>query len=149
MATAKRFEELDVWRRSRELTNLIYSFSKSGAFSRDFALRDQIRRASISIMSNIAEGFESSTQQTFIKYLGHAKASAGEVRTQLYIVKDQGYISEEDFEIAFEMAEICSKQLSRFIQYLKNQPNSRRVRERSNLRCLITFNLPTLNLQLS
>ncbi|MBT7188693.1 MAG: four helix bundle protein [Anaerolineae bacterium] len=129
MATAKRFEELDVWQRSRELTNLIYSFSKSGTFARDFALRDQIRRASISIMSNIAEGFESSTQKTFIKYLGHAKASAGEVRAQLYIVKDQGYILEEDFEKTREMAEICSKQLSRFIQYLNNQPNSRRVRE--------------------
>jgi four helix bundle protein len=112
VTTAKRFEELEVWQRSRELTNLIYSFSSSGVFSRDFALRDQIRRASISIMSNIAEGFESSTQQTFIKYLGYAKASAGEVRAQLYIVKDQGYISEEGFEKAFEAAEICSKQLS-------------------------------------
>ncbi len=80
-------------------------------------------------MSNIAEGFESSTQQTFIKHLGHAKASAGEVRAQLYIVKDQGYISEEEFGEAFEMAEICSKQLARFIQYLKNQPNNRRVQE--------------------
>ncbi|MBT7074661.1 MAG: four helix bundle protein [Anaerolineae bacterium] len=129
MATAKRFEELDVWQRSRELTNLIYSFTKEGNFSRDFALRDQIRRASISIMSNISEGFESSTQKTFIKYLGHAKASAGEVRAQLYIAKDQGYISEEDFEKTREMAEICSRQLSRFIQYLSIQPNSRRVRE--------------------
>jgi len=129
MTTAKRFEELDVWQRSRELTNLIYAFSKSDDFSRDFALRDQIRRASISVMSNIAEGFESSTQQTFIKYLGYAKASSGEVRAQLYIMKDQGYISEEDFSKAFDAAEICSKQLSRFIQYLNNQPNSRHVRE--------------------
>lgn len=129
MATAKRFEDLEVWQRSRELANLIYAVSKDGMFSRDFGLRDQIRRAAVSIMSNIAEGFESSTQQTFIKYLGHAKASAGEVRAQLYIVKDQGYISEQDFQKAFEMAEICSKQLSRFIQYLQNQPKGRRVRE--------------------
>lgn len=129
MATAKRFEELEVWQRSRELTNLIYAFSKDGIFSRDFGLRDQIRRAAVSIMSNIAEGFESSTQQTFIRYLGYAKASAGEVRAQLYIVKDQGYISEEDFQKTFQMTEICSKQLSRFIQYLQNQPNNRRVRE--------------------
>ena len=129
MATAKRFEDLEVWQRSRELANLIYAFSKDGTFSRDFGLRDQIRRAAVSIMSNIAEGFESSTQQTFIKYLGHAKASAGEVRAQLYIVKDQGYISEEEFEKAFAMAEICSKQLARFIQYLRNQPNNRRVQE--------------------
>jgi len=129
MATAKRFEDLEVWQRSRELANLIYAFSKDGTFSRDFGLRDQIRRAAVSIMSNIAEGFESSTQQTFTKYLGHAKASAGEVRAQLYIVKDQGYISEEEFEKAFAMAEICSKQLARFIQYLRNQPNNRRVQE--------------------
>lgn len=129
MATAKRFEDLEVWQRSRELANLIYAVSKDGTFSRDFGLRDQIRRAAVSIMSNIAEGFESSSQQTFIKYLGHAKASAGEVRAQLYIVKDQGYISEQDFQKAFEMAEICSKQLSRFIQYLQNQPKGRRVRE--------------------
>lgn len=129
MATAKRFEDLDVWQRSRELANMIYTLSKSGTFSRDFGLRDQIRRASVSIMSNIAEGFESHTQKTFIKYLGHAKASAGEVRAQLYIVKDQGYISEEEFEKAFEMAEICSKQLTRVMQYLENQPNARRVRE--------------------
>ena len=80
-------------------------------------------------MSNIAEGFESSTQQTFIKYLGYAKASAGEGRAQLYVAKDQGYISEEDFRNAVDIAEIFSKQLSRFIQYLENQPNSRRVRE--------------------
>ncbi|NOY98827.1 MAG: four helix bundle protein [Chloroflexi bacterium] len=129
MATAKRFEELDVWQRARELTNLIYAFSTSGAFSHDFGLRDQIRRASVSIMSNIAEGFESRTQKMFIEYLGRAKASAGEVRAQLYIVRDQGYISEEDFEQAFEMAEICSRQLARFIQYLENCPNARRVRE--------------------
>ncbi len=129
MATAKRFEDLEVWQRSRELANLIYGFSKDGTFSRDFGLRDQVRRAAVSVMSNIAEGFESSTQQTFIKYLGHAKASAGEVRAQLYIVKDQGYISAEEFQKAFEMAEICSKQLARFIQYLKNQPNNRRVQE--------------------
>ena len=129
MATAKRFEALDVWQRSRELANLIYSFSKKGTFSSDFGLRDQIRRAAVSIMSNIAEGFESNTQQTFIKYLGYAKASAGEVRAQLYIVKDQGYISGEDLKKAFEMAEICSKQLSCLVYYLENQPNSRRVRD--------------------
>jgi four helix bundle protein len=65
----------------------------------------------------------------FIKYLGHAKGSAGELRAQLYIAKDQGYITEEDFSTMFSTAEICSKQLSRFIQYLESQPNARRVRE--------------------
>ncbi|MCC7117858.1 MAG: four helix bundle protein [Anaerolineales bacterium] len=136
MATAKRFEELEVWQRAKDLTNLIYKYSTEGVFSRDFGLRDQTRRAAVSIMSNIAEGFESQTQATFIRYLGHAKASAGELRAQLYIAKDQGYISEEQFSEMFSLAEICSKQLSKFIQYLESQPNARRVREEG-----ITYNV--------
>lgn len=88
-----------------------------------------MRRASVSIMSNIAEGFESQTQAMFIKYLGHAKGSAGELRAQLYIAKDQRYLSEENFSEMFSLAEICSKQLARFIQYLETQPNARRIRE--------------------
>ena len=129
MATAKRFEELEVCQRAKELTNLIYKYSSEGTFARDFGLRDQMRRAAVSIMSNIAEGFESSTQSIFIQYLGRAKGSAGEVRAQLYIAKDQGYISDEDLNSLFSIAEICSKQLARFIQYLETQPNSRRVKE--------------------
>ena len=129
MTTAKRFEDLEVWQRAKDLTNLIYKYSADGSFSRDFGLRDQMRRASVSIMSNIAEGFESQTQAMFIRYLGHAKGSAGELRAQLYIAKDQGYISEESFSEMFSLSEICSKQLARFIQYLENQPNARRMRE--------------------
>lgn len=129
MTTAKRFEDLEVWQRAKDLTNLIYKYSADGSFSRDFGLRDQMRRASVSIMANIAEGFESQTQAMFIKYLGHAKGSAGELRAQLYIAKDQGYISEESFSEMFSLSEICSKQLARFIQYLENQPNARRMRE--------------------
>ncbi|RPJ27029.1 MAG: four helix bundle protein [Chloroflexi bacterium] len=129
MTTAKRFEDLEVWQRAKELTSLIYSLSSSGTFARDFGLRDQMRRASISVMSNIAEGFESQTQALFIRFLGIAKGSAGELRAQLYIASEQGYITCEEFNSAFSLAELCSKQLARFIQYLESQPNSRRVRE--------------------
>ena len=129
MTTAKRFEDLEVRQRAKDLTNLIYKYSTDGSFSRDFGLRDQMRRASVSIMSNIAEGFESQTQAMFVKYLGHAKGSSGELRAQLYIARDQGYITEEDFNTMFSTAEICSRQLTRFIQYLESQPNARRVRE--------------------
>lgn len=129
MTTAKRFEDLEVWQRAKDLTNLIYKNSADGTFARDLGLRDQMRRAAVSIMSNIAEGFESQTQVMFIKYLSHAKGSAGELRAQLYIAKDQKYISEEDFSEMFSLAEICSKQLARFIQYLENQPNARRIRD--------------------
>lgn len=71
----------------------------------------------------------SQTQAMFIKYLAYAKGSAGELRAQLYIARDQGYITAEDFNTMFSTAEICSRQLSRFIQYLESQPNARRVRE--------------------
>ena len=129
MASAKRFEDLEVWQKAKELTNLIYRFSSSGSFSRDFGLRDQMRRASVSIMSNIAEGFESQTQALFIQYLWRAKGSAGELRAQLYIAFEQDYLAEAEFISAFSLAEICSKQLARFIQYLETQPNARRLRE--------------------
>jgi len=129
MTTAKRFEELDVWKRSKESTNLIYRYSTDGSFSRDFGLRDQMRRASVSIMSNIAEGFESQTQAMFIQYLSRAKGSTGEVRAQLYIAHEQGYLINDEFESVKSLAEICSKQLAKFIPYLESQPNARRVRE--------------------
>jgi four helix bundle protein len=136
MTTAKRFEELEVWQKVKELTNLVYKHSSDGTFARDFGLRDQMRRAAVSIMSNIAEGFESQTQTMFIKYLAHAKGFAGELRAQLYIARDQGYIAEEEFKTMFSMAEICSKQIFRFSQYLKSQPSVRRIREEG-----VTYNV--------
>ena len=129
MTTAKRIEDLEVWQRAKELTNLIYRLSSAESFARDFGLRDQMRRAAVSILSNIAEGFESQTQSTFIRYLFHAKGSAGELRAQLYIAQDQKYVISDEFKSAVSMAEACSKQLARFIQYLESQPNARRVRE--------------------
>ena len=129
MTTAKRFEDLEVWQRAKELTSLIYRLSSSGTFARDFGLRDQMRRASVSVMSNIAEGFESQTQVLFIQFLGRAKGSAGELRAQLYIAFEQEYVTSDEFKSAISLAELCSKQLTRLIQYLGSQPNARRVRE--------------------
>ncbi len=88
MATIERFEDLEAWQHARELTNVIYDISDVGAFARDFGLCDQMRRASVSIMSHIAEGFESRTSRLYIEYLGRAKASCGKVRAQLYIAHD-------------------------------------------------------------
>jgi four helix bundle protein len=91
------------------------------AFSRDFGLSDQMRRAAVSVMSNIAEGFESRTRALFIDFLGsRAKASAGELRAQCYVALDVEYISNEIFEDLVCQVEICSKQLSNFISYLKS-----------------------------
>ena len=129
MTTAKRFKDLEVWQKSKELTNLIYRLSASGEFARDFGLRDQMRRAAVSIMSNIAEGFESQTQHLFIQFLSRAKGSAGELHAQLYIALEQEYMKTAEFRSAFWLAELCNKKLASFIRYLESQPNARRIRE--------------------
>jgi four helix bundle protein len=129
MPTVEKFEQLDVWKGARELANMVYDLSETGKFARDFGLRDQMRRASISIMSDIAEGFEARTQAIFIELLGKAKGSAGELRSQLYLALDRKYIDQDDFNCAFEKVEICSKQLARFIQYLETRPNVKRIKE--------------------
>ena len=129
MATFERFEDLQVWKTSRVLTNLVYDLTNKGTFAHDYGLKQQIQRASVSIMSNIAEGFESQTQSLFINYLGRAKGSAGEVRSQLYIALDRKYLSETEFNKAFKLARDCSRQLHGFMEYLKSQPNISRVRE--------------------
>lgn len=129
MTTVERFEDLDVWKRARRFANRIYDFTEGEAFKRDFALRDQIRRAAISILSNIAEGFESRTQVLFIEYLGRAKASCGELRAQLYLALDRTYLSQEQFETAVEEAEICSRQIASLSRYLESKPNAQRIRE--------------------
>jgi four helix bundle protein len=129
MSTFERFEELEVWKIARVLTNLVYDLTGKGAFAQDYGLKQQIQRASVSIMSNIAEGFESQTQAIFINLLGRAKGSAGEIRSQLYIALDRKYISEAEFKKAFHLAELCSRQIFGFMEYLRSQPNTSRIRE--------------------
>jgi four helix bundle protein len=120
MATIERFEDLEAWQRARELTNVIYDMSDVGAFARDFGLRDQIRRAAVSIMSNIAEGFESRTSRLYIEHLGRAKASCGEVRAQLYLAHDRQYVSGKVFEQTLALAESVSRLTHGLIRYLSN-----------------------------
>jgi four helix bundle protein len=124
-----RFEDIQAWQTARELTTLIYKRSDQGQFARDFGLRDQIRRAAVSIMSNIAEGLESRTDMQFVNYLGHARASAGEVRSQLYIALDLKYISQEEFKESYELADKTARQVSRFAEYLEANPRPRRVND--------------------
>ncbi len=128
MVTIQRFEDLQVWKTARILNKKVYELTGQGRFSRDYGLRDQIRRASVSVMSNISEGFESQTQALFITYLGRAKASAGEVRSQLYVALDLDYISREQYRATIQITEECSRQLFGFIKYLKTQPNTPRVK---------------------
>ena len=120
MVSIIRFEDIFAWQTARDLTKKIYRISSEGKFRTDFGLRDQIRRAAVSIMSNVAEGFESQTHSIFIRYLGIAKASAGEVRSQLYVALDLGYISKEEFDYLSDNVKKVSSQLFNFIKYLRS-----------------------------
>ncbi len=131
MSTITKFEDIEAWKTARELTRLIYTLTDQGQFAKDFGLKNQIQRAAVSVMSNIAEGFESRTQAQFLEYLGRAKASAGEVRCQLYAAADLEYISQEQFEKVFDLADKSSRQLARFMDYLETHPQARRAREES------------------
>ncbi len=92
MTTFKTFEQIDAWQKSRELTKDVYTLTGKGDFSKDYGLKNQMRSAAVSIMSNIAEGFERSGTGEFSQFLAIAKGSAGEVRSQLYVALDQSYL---------------------------------------------------------
>lgn len=119
MGTIARFEDIEAWKKGRELRKAVYACSNVGAFARDFALRDQIRRATISITSNIAEGFERSGNREFIQFLANGKGSCGEVRDQLYVALDENYISPERFDLLYEMSLEVSRLISGFMKYLQ------------------------------
>jgi len=128
MATVKQFEDLHVWQEARGLVNEVYKVTKQGAFRRDFSLRDQITRAAVSSMSNIAEGFERGSRREFIQFLNVAKGSTGEVRSQLYVALDQEYVDQKTFDQLRDSALAVSRRLARFIGYLEDYPSNSRVR---------------------
>jgi four helix bundle protein len=115
----KRFEDIIAWQKARELTKRIYALTKNGDFSRDYGLTDQIRRAAVSVMSNISEGYERGTKEEFMHFLYIAKGSCGEVRAQLYVALDEGYLAEKDFEQTTALAMEVSRLLYHLIEYLK------------------------------
>jgi four helix bundle protein len=120
VAKVERFEDLRIWQASREIVSSVYRITAVGNFSRDFSLRDQIRRAAVSVPSNIAEGFSRHSNKEFIQYLFIAKGSAAEVQSQLYVALDQEYILQEQFDEIYRQLEIVAKQISRFITYLRD-----------------------------
>ncbi len=118
MGKFNSFEEINSWQKARILNKKIYLITEDLAFKKDFDLARQMRRCSVSISSNIAEGFERNTDKEFIHFLYIAKGSAGELRSQLYLAYDLNYISSEIFnELLTEITDIA-KLLSGFIKYL-------------------------------
>ncbi len=116
---AKSFEEMEMWKSSRELVKFIYNITKNKEFCKDFSLTDQIRRAAVSVMSNTVEGFERGSNTEFIQFLYIAKGSCGEARTQLYAALDQTYISSAEFQFGKDLCAGISCQVSGLIRYLK------------------------------
>jgi len=107
--TIQRFEDLIAWQKARELNREIYLLTNTGAFAKDFGLRDQIRRASVSISSNIAEGFDRSSRAEFHRFVVIAKASCAEVQSQLYLALDIGYLDHKEFEVLMAQAKEVAK----------------------------------------
>ncbi len=121
MATIEKFEDIEAWRLARRVSNLVYEASSRERFCHDFALVNQIGRASISILSNIAEGFERQGNKEFMQFLAIAKGSCGEVRSQLYIALDQDYLDNATFHSISNTLIETSKKISGFMKYLREQ----------------------------
>ena len=117
-----RFEDIEAWKEARKLVKMVYGvIKKSKEFRKDFRLINQIQDASVSSMSNIAEGFARRSNKEFIQFLYISKSSAAEVQSQLYVALDQEYITQEDFDTIYNQADIVSRMDSGFIKYLHSQ----------------------------
>ncbi len=122
MPLVGHFEDLQVWQLARTVTAKIYACSKVGPFSKDFGLRDQMQRAAVSVLSNVAEGFERRSDNSFHQFLAIANGSTAELRAQLYVALDQGYISRQTFdELRHDVIRI-GKMLASLMSYLRNSP---------------------------
>jgi four helix bundle protein len=120
MATIERFEDLEIWKKARELCKLIYTYTKKELFSRDFKLVAQIRSSCGSIMDNVAEGFERGGNKEFSQFIWIAKGSSGEVRSQLYRALDNNYITQEEFLQAYNLSSEISSMSKNLIDYLSS-----------------------------
>ena len=116
---SKSFEELDIWKQARRLTGKVYKITRNGAFGKDFGLANQIQRASVSVMSNIAEGYERGGNREFLQFLSIAKGSCGEVRCQLYVAVDQGYVDKTASDELIDQHKKLSIMLHKFMEHLK------------------------------
>jgi four helix bundle protein len=138
MATIKRFEDIVAWQKAIELNDLLYDVAERSPFSKDFTLKNQMQKCALSVSSNIAEGFERESINSFIYFLLIAKGSCGEFRSQLYVAKNRRYISEEEFKNIYAQAEELSKMISGFVKYLRTQKLKNVLK---TAKSILTFNL--------
>jgi four helix bundle protein len=119
MATIERFEDLECWKCGRKLRQLVYGFTRMRDFAADYALVGQIRRAVQSVTANIAEGFEREGNREFVQFLSHSKGSVGEVKDELYTALDENYISRDDFQQAYALADETTRIIGGLMSYLR------------------------------
>ena len=124
MSTIKSFEDLIIWREARKFANSIYQLTKNFPQEELYGLTSQIRRAAVSVMSNIAEGFDRRTTKEFINFLVIARASVSEVQNDLYISLDLNYINKESFQTTYNHAQKIAKLINGLITYLRSQTES-------------------------
>jgi four helix bundle protein len=115
----ERFEDIQAWQEARRLANEVYQATSKLPFRRDIGLRRQIQEASVSVMANVAEGFDRQSRKEFVQFLYYASSSASEVQSHLYVALDQQYVSERDFSILYEQAKSAKSLINGFIAYLK------------------------------
>jgi len=134
MAKIERFEDIDAWKEARSLTRAIYQVTGLPAFNKDIELRQQMRRASVSIMANIAEGFDAASSREFVKFLGYALRSGTEIQSHLYVALDQGYADQRTFDSLREHTVKVKSLIGGFIRYLRSRPRAQaRGEKRSGL----------------
>jgi four helix bundle protein len=119
MGKINRFEDIEAWQKARALNKENYRTTEASSFAKDFSLRDQIRRASVSIMANIAEGFGRRSKKEFSNFLNMARGSAAEVQCHLYVALDLQYINQGNFEVLYSKTEEVSRMIQGFMQYLR------------------------------
>jgi len=115
----ERFEDIEAWKVARKLAQGIYALTSQPKVVKDFGLRDQIQRAAVSVMANIAEGFDGRSTKEFIRFLGYAFRSATEVQSHLYVALDQAYLMKDDFDDLYQQAVETKKLINGFIRYLR------------------------------
>jgi four helix bundle protein len=124
MAKIERFEDIEAWKAAREIAQQVYNVTRSSSFVKDFGLGDQAQRAAVSIMANIAEGFDSGSSREFVRFLGYALRSATELQSHLYVALDQGYPDRQEFEELFASITKCKSLVSGFARYLRSHPKT-------------------------
>ncbi len=119
MATITRFEDVEGWKKARDLAREVYLVGNSGLFAKDYGLRDQIRRAVTSVMANVAEGFGRGGNKEFIQFLGHARGSCAEVKSYLYVALDARFLERSDFDRLYQLASEAEALISGLMKYLQ------------------------------